>query len=134
MLLGREKVDFLYLPTPLEYLPNISEDLGINLYIKRDDLTPLGMGGNKLRKLEYLVKDAKDQGCTFLLTVGGAQTNHGRLTMAVARKYGMRGAIVCVDEYPKKPKAKRFTTFRWVAPMSWESWVTMNVHWNWHSR
>lgn len=100
MLLGREKIDFLYLPTPLEYLANISEDLGINLYIKRDDLTPLAMGGNKLRKLEYLLKDAKDQGCTFLLTVGGAQTNHGRLTMAVARKYGMRGAIVCVDEYP----------------------------------
>ena len=95
MLLGREKVDFLYLPTPLEYLPNISEDLGVNLYIKRDDLTPLGMGGNKLRKLEYLVKDAKDQGCTFLLTVGGAQTNHGRLTMAVARKRHERGHCLC---------------------------------------
>lgn len=100
MLLGHEKVDMLHLPTPLEYLPNISKDLGIKLYIKRDDLTPLAMGGNKLRKLEYLLKDAQDQGATFLLTVGGAQTNHGRLTMAVARKYGMRGAIVAVDPYP----------------------------------
>lgn len=100
MLLGHEKISFLYLPTPLERLNNLSKDLGINLYIKRDDLTPLAMGGNKLRKLEYLLADAKKQGATMLLTVGGAQTNHGRLTCAVARKYGMKGAIVCIDEYP----------------------------------
>jgi len=100
MILGHKKTDFLHLPTPLERLDNISEDLGINLYIKRDDLTPLAAGGNKLRKLEYLLEDAKKQGATFLLTVGGAQTNHGRLTLAVARKFGMKGAIVAVDEYP----------------------------------
>lgn len=100
MLLGHEKINFLHLPTPLERLENISDDLGINLYIKRDDLTPLAAGGNKLRKLEYLLKDAKDKGATLLLTVGGAQTNHGRLTLAVARKYGLKGAIVAVDEYP----------------------------------
>ena len=100
MLLGHEKISFLHLPTPLERLDNISDDLGINLYIKRDDLTPLAAGGNKLRKLEYLLKDAKDKGSTLLLTVGGAQTNHGRLTLAVARKYGLKGAIVAVDEYP----------------------------------
>ena len=100
MLLGHEKISFLHLPTPLEKLDNLSEELGINLYIKRDDLTPLAMGGNKLRKLEYFLADAKKKGATMLLTVGGAQTNHGRLTCAVARKYGMKGAIVCVDEYP----------------------------------
>lgn len=100
MLLGHEKIDFLHLPTPLEKLENISKDLGINLYIKRDDLTPLAAGGNKLRKLEYLVKDAMDKGATMLLTVGGAQTNHGRLTLAVARKYGLKGAIVAVDDDP----------------------------------
>ncbi len=100
MILGHEKIDFLHLPTPLERLDNISEELGINLYIKRDDLTPLAAGGNKLRKLEYFLKDAKDKGATFLLTVGGAQTNHGRLTLAVARKYNIKGAIVAVDEYP----------------------------------
>ncbi|MCQ2551175.1 MAG: pyridoxal-phosphate dependent enzyme [Clostridia bacterium] len=105
MLLGHEKEKFLYLPTPLEKLENISKDLGVNFYMKRDDLTPLAMGGNKLRKLEYFVKDAKDKGATFLLTVGGAQTNHGRLTLAVARKYGMRGAIVCVDDYPGEVSA-----------------------------
>ena len=100
MLLGHEKINFLYLPTPLERLNNLSQDLGINLYIKRDDLTPLAMGGNKLRKLEYLLADAKKQGATMLLTVGGAQTNHGRLTCAVARKYGLKAAIVCIDDYP----------------------------------
>lgn len=100
MLLGHEKVSFLHLPTPLEYLPGVSEDLGVQFYIKRDDLTNLGVGGNKLRKLEYLLKDAQEHGATMLLTLGGAQTNHGRLTAAVAAKYGMKCAIVCVDDYP----------------------------------
>lgn len=94
------KEKLLHLPTPIEYLSNISSDLGIELYIKRDDLTPLAMGGNKLRKLEYLIKDAQNQGATLLLTVGGVQTNHGRLTCAAANKCGMKGAIVSVGEYP----------------------------------
>ncbi len=100
MSLGYEKVKMLQFPTPLEFLPSISADLGINLYIKRDDLTPLAMGGNKLRKLEYFLKDAQDQKATMLITVGGTQTNHGRLTCAVAKKYGMKGAIIAIDEYP----------------------------------
>ena len=92
----------MHLPTPLERLPRLSEELGIDLWIKRDDLTGLGMGGNKLRKLEYLLYDAQQQGATRLLTVGGAQTNHGRLTAAVAAKYGMNCTIACIDEYPGK--------------------------------
>lgn len=100
MLLGREKVSFLNLPTPIDYMENISKDLGIKLYVKRDDLTRLGTGGNKLRKLEYLLKDAMDHGATALITAGGAQTNHGRLTAAVAAKYGLKCAIVTADEYP----------------------------------
>lgn len=105
MTLGRDKLNFLNTPTPIQRLDNISADLGINLYMKRDDLTNFGTGGNKLRKLEYLVKDAKDQGATMLLTVGGAQTNHGRLTGAVAAKYGMKAAIVAVDPYPGEMSA-----------------------------
>lgn len=100
MSLGCKKVPFLNLPTPIEYLPNISRQLGINLYLKRDDLTGLGMGGNKLRKLEYFLYDAQQQEATMLLTVGGAQTNHGRLTAAVAAKYGLKCAIVTIDDYP----------------------------------
>ena len=53
MALNQGKISFLELPTPLQFLPSISKDLGIQLYIKRDDLTSYGMGGNKLRKLEY---------------------------------------------------------------------------------
>lgn len=100
MLHGKEKLNIIKLPTDIEKLENVSKDLGINLYMKRDDLAGLCMGGNKLRKLEYLAKEAQDQGATMLLTVGGAQTNHGRLTCAVARKLGIKGAIVAVDEYP----------------------------------
>ncbi|NMA93495.1 MAG: D-cysteine desulfhydrase family protein [Clostridiales bacterium] len=100
MLYGHEKEPFLHLPTPLERLDTLSEKLGINLYIKRDDLTGLGTGGNKLRKLEYFIKDALNKKATALVTVGGPQTNHGRLTAAVAAKYGMRCTIVAVGEYP----------------------------------
>ena len=100
MALNRQKISFLNLPTPLQFLPRISEDLGISLYIKRDDLTDPGMGGNKLRKLEYYLYDAKAKGATMLITVGGAQTNHGRLTAAVAAKFGLKCAIVAIDDFP----------------------------------
>ena len=95
----------LVAPTAIEYLPALSRELGIELYIKRDDLTSWGAGGNKLRKLEYLVADALAQGATMLLTVGGAQTNHGRLTAAVAAKYGLKCAIAAIDEYPGEVSA-----------------------------
>jgi D-cysteine desulfhydrase len=100
MALNQQKISFVNLPTPLQFLPRVSEDLGISLYIKRDDLTDPGMGGNKLRKLEYYLFDAKSKGATLLLTVGGAQTNHGRLTAAVAAKFGFKCAIVAIDDYP----------------------------------
>lgn len=100
MTLGRKKLNLITLPTPLTYLKTVSAELGISLYLKRDDLTDFGTGGNKLRKLEYLAKDALDQGATMLLTVGGAQTNHGRLTAAAAAKLGLKAAIVAVDPYP----------------------------------
>lgn len=100
MLFGHEKIEILHLPTPLEYLKNVSGDLGVNVYCKRDDLTNLATGGNKLRKLEYFLKDAQDKGATMLITEGGAQTNHGRLTAAVAAKYGLKCAIITADEYP----------------------------------
>lgn len=100
MALNRQKISFLNLPTPLQFLPRVSEDLGISLYMKRDDLTDPGRGGNKLRKLEYYLFDAKSKGATLLLTVGGVQTNHGRLTAAVAAKFGLKCAIVAIDDYP----------------------------------
>lgn len=95
-----EKLNFINTPTPLHRLDNMSEEFGLNLYMKRDDLTNYGTGGNKLRKLEYLVADAVRKGATMLLTVGGAQTNHGRLTAATACRYRMKSAIVAVDDQP----------------------------------
>lgn len=86
-------------PTPLQYLSNLSQETFREIYIKRDDLTPLGGGGNKLRKLEYLMYDALQHGTTTIITVGGIQTNHGRLTAAVAAKYGLKCIIVTVDAY-----------------------------------
>ncbi|MCI5698748.1 MAG: D-cysteine desulfhydrase family protein [Clostridiales bacterium] len=99
MAFGIKKYDFVD-ETPLYKLERLSADLGVNFYIKRDDLTSLGAGGNKLRKLEYLMKDAVDKGSTMILTVGGAQTNHGRLTAAVAAKLGLKCAILAIDDYP----------------------------------
>lgn len=89
-----EKVVTAILPTPLHKLENLSDQLPANVYIKRDDLTGMAFGGNKLRKLDYLVKEAKDAGYTTLMTFGGTQTNHGRQTAAVACKYGMKSIII----------------------------------------
>ncbi len=88
------KVETGIFPTPLYKLERLSAQLGSNVFIKRDDLSGLGFGGNKQRKLDYLVKEAKDAGYTTLLTFGGVQTNHGRQTAAYACKYGMKSIII----------------------------------------
>jgi len=77
--------------TPLEFLPNFSKALGgPNIYIKRDDLLGLAAGGNKTRKLEFLVADALAQGADTLITCGAVQSNHCRLTLAAAVKEGLK--------------------------------------------
>ncbi|MBQ4451136.1 MAG: D-cysteine desulfhydrase family protein [Clostridia bacterium] len=81
-------------PTPIQRLNNISDLLGTNVYLKRDDLTGLGLGGNKTRKLEFLLADAKQKGATLVFTTGGAQSNHAMLTAAAAGRAGMRAVLV----------------------------------------
>ena len=81
-------------PTPIHKLENISSLLGINIYIKRDDMTGLGLGGNKIRKLEFLLADAKAQGAEIVFTTGGAQSNHAMLTAAATGKLGMKAVLV----------------------------------------
>ncbi len=82
-------------PTPLEHLPRFSEALGgPRVWIKRDDLLGLSPGGNKTRKLEFLVADALAQGCDTLITCGAPQSNHCRLTLAAAVKEGLRCCFV----------------------------------------
>jgi len=81
--------------TPLEYLPNFSKALGgPNIYIKRDDLLGLTSGGNKTRKLEFLVADAIAQGADTLITCGAVQSNHCRLTLAAAVKEGLKCRLI----------------------------------------
>ncbi len=82
------------LPTPLHRLDNISLALKKNVYIKRDDLTGLGLGGNKVRKLEYLLADAKNCGSDVVITTGGAQSNHAMLTAACCNKLGLGAVLV----------------------------------------
>ena len=81
-------------PTPLHRLPNVSRVLGTNVWIKRDDLTGVGLGGNKVRKLEYLLAEAKAQGYELVMTTGQAQSNHAMLTAACALKVGMEPVLV----------------------------------------
>jgi 1-aminocyclopropane-1-carboxylate deaminase/D-cysteine desulfhydrase-like pyridoxal-dependent ACC family enzyme len=77
--------------TPLEKLEHVSKKLnGPNIYIKRDDLLGLTAGGNKTRKLEFLVADAIQKGADTLITIGGVQSNHCRLTLAAAVKEQMK--------------------------------------------
>ena len=77
-------------PTPIEHLPNLTRALGgPAIYIKRDDLTGMGGGGNKVRKLEYLAGDALARGADHLVTQGAVQSNHVRQTAAVAAKLGL---------------------------------------------
>lgn len=81
--------------TPLEFLPRFSEALGgPNIYIKRDDLLGLTAGGNKTRKLEFLVADALSQKADTLITCGAVQSNHCRLTLAAAVKEGLKCRLV----------------------------------------
>ena len=76
--------------TPLEPAPRLSDALGIDLWFKRDDQLGLAGGGNKTRKLEFLVADALGGGADMLITTGAPQSNHARLTAAAAAKEGLR--------------------------------------------
>lgn len=88
------KISLGIFPTPVQKLENISRLLNVNVFIKRDDLTGLGLGGNKVRKLEYLLADAREQGAEVVFTTGGAQSNHAMLTAAAAGKLGMKPILI----------------------------------------
>ncbi|TYP49229.1 1-aminocyclopropane-1-carboxylate deaminase/D-cysteine desulfhydrase [Thermosediminibacter litoriperuensis] len=88
--------------TPLEYAPRLSEKLGIKLYIKRDDKTGLVTGGNKVRKLEFLMADAVKKGADVVLTTGSLQSNHAMLTCAAANKLGLEPVLVLKGKEPAR--------------------------------
>jgi len=89
-------------PTPLEFLPRLSETLGRVVYIKRDDEIGPGMGGNKTRKLEYLLAEARRRRSKRVVTFGGLQSNHARITAAAARKIGMQPHLFFFDRRPER--------------------------------
>lgn len=96
------------LPTPLQELHNLRQELGgrdrsPRILMKRDDLTGLAFGGNKARKLEFLVGDALKQGATVLITSGAAQSNHARMTAAAARVAGLKVALVLTKNGDSAP-------------------------------
>jgi D-cysteine desulfhydrase len=100
------RLHFAHLPTPIEELPRLSAALGgPRLLVKRDDQTGLAFGGNKTRKLEFLVAEAQEQGAQMMISAGAIQSNHCRQTAAAAARYGMECILVLTGEMPPKPTA-----------------------------
>ncbi len=94
-LLNQPRIELAHLPTPLEPLPRLSAELGgPEIWIKRDDCTGLGFGGNKTRKLEFLLGAAREQGVDTIITLGGVQSNHARQTAAACARLGMTCQLV----------------------------------------
>lgn len=89
-------------PTPLEHLPRLSKQLKRDVFIKRDDSLGPGLGGNKTRKLEYLLAEAKQRDLHKVVTFGGLQSNHARITVAAARKLGLEPHVFYFEPRPAR--------------------------------
>ncbi len=115
------------LPTPLQALPHLSKRLGPNIFIKRDDLTDITLGGDKPRKLEYEIAQAQARGADMLVTCGAAQSNHARLTTAAARKVGMDCAVVLSKDERQSFQGNLLTVYLMGAQVHF---VDTNDHWD----
>lgn len=116
------RVKIAHLPTPVEELPRLSAALGgPRLLVKRDDQTGLAFGGNKTRKLEYLVAEAQSHGAATLITAGAIQSNHCRQTAAAARRVGMGCILVLSGEPPETPEANTYLDVLLGAELVWTS-------------
>ncbi|MCH8953848.1 D-cysteine desulfhydrase family protein [candidate division KSB1 bacterium] len=90
-----QSIDLAQLPTPVEKLERISNIFeGPQIYIKRDDLTDVGMTGNKVRKLEFLLAEAVQNKCDYVITCGGYQSNHARATAVASARVGLKCLLV----------------------------------------
>ncbi len=102
MNLDAPKVELAHLPTPFEPLDRLSDHLGgPRIFVKRDDQTGLALGGNKARKLEYLCAEALERGADVLVTGGGHQSNHVRMTAAAANRLGLDAHLVLGGREPE---------------------------------
>ena len=114
------RVQLAHLPTPVEIAPRLASYLGLkNLYIKRDDLTGLAFGGNKVRKLEFLVAEALALKAGTLITTGAIQSNHCRQTAAAAAKFGLNCTLVLVGEKPERTTANLLLDHLFGAKIVW---------------
>jgi D-cysteine desulfhydrase family pyridoxal phosphate-dependent enzyme len=114
------RLRFAHLPTPIEEMPRLSAELGgPRLFIKRDDQTGLALGGNKTRKLEFLVAEAQDQRARVMISAGAMQSNHCRQTAAAAARFGMECILVLNGKHPKQPSANLMLDFLFNADVVW---------------
>ncbi len=97
-LLGRlPRAELGFFPTPFYRLEQLSKELGVNLYIKRDDFTGMNLfGGNKVRKLQYLIGEALEKGCEYVFTFGATQSNHAMQTVSACRRCGLKPVLYLV--------------------------------------
>jgi D-cysteine desulfhydrase len=114
--------------TPLEPLPRTSAALGVEVLVKRDDLTGAELSGNKVRKLEFLLAEAQDQGADTVITCGGEQSNHCRATALAAARVGLASRVVLRTDDPASPPPTTGNilldrlagaTIRWISRPDW---------------
>jgi D-cysteine desulfhydrase len=98
-----DRVSLARLPTPLEPLERVSARLGVEVLVKRDDLTGSELSGNKVRKLEFLLAEARAQGCDTVITCGGQQSNHCRATALASTRLGLRSYLLLRTADPTSP-------------------------------
>jgi D-cysteine desulfhydrase family pyridoxal phosphate-dependent enzyme len=103
-MMNISRINFAHLPTPIEAMPRLSDALGgPRLLVKRDDQTGLAFGGNKTRKLEFLVAEAREQGAKTLISGGALQSNHCRQTAAAAARFGFKCILVLTGDESEEP-------------------------------
>ena len=100
-----ERIRRARLPTPVEPARRLSHQLGVEILIKRDDLTGAALSGNKIRKLEFLLAEAGAEGADTVITCGGEQSNHCRATAVAAAELGLRSYLLLRTDNPKEPPA-----------------------------
>ncbi|MCB9590271.1 MAG: D-cysteine desulfhydrase family protein [Polyangiaceae bacterium] len=100
---GLPRLALAHLPTPLWQNSRLSQLCGVELWVKRDDMTAGAEAGNKIRKLEYLLAEALDQGATHVITCGAVQSNHARATALLARSLGLSATLLLRAKDPENP-------------------------------
>lgn len=113
-------IELARLPSPLQPLSGPSKQLGAEIWVKRDDLTGIGLSGNKVRKLDYLLADAAAQGADCVITTGGIQSNHCRATALAARMVGLRPILLLRGQPP---------TADWSGNLLLDGILGAEIHW-----